>query len=205
MKQNRRGDSVRVIGLTGGIASGKSTASKILADLGAKIIDADQISRDIVVPGSAALKEIQEVFGDSVIDDSGCLIRSAVAKMVFNDQEMLKKLNAITHPRIITEIQKRLEALKQEREPVILDAALLIELQLNSMVDEIWLVWVTHEKQLERLVEREKMKIEDGAKIINAQMPLEEKKQKADVCIDNNGTFEDLKTQLIALWQEQKE
>lgn len=196
---------MKIIGLTGGIASGKSTVSAILKDLGAHIIDADQIAREVVAPGTQALAEILEAFGSDVLADNGALKRSELSRIVFNDGESLEKLNQITHPRIIAAIEDHIHKGLGKEEVVILDAALLIELNLRFLVDEIWLVCVDPKVQIERVVQRESMSIIDAEKIIRFQMPLDEKRKAADICIDNNGTLESLKEQVIKLWNEQVE
>lgn len=208
MKRNEallltKGGNVKIIGLTGGIASGKSTVSNMLKALGAQIIDADRIAREIVTPGSEALAEIVSVFGERVLNPDKTLKRAELARIVFNDAESLKRLNRITHPRIITAIQARIEQESGHADILILDAALLIELNLRSLTDETWLVCVHPEIQIERLLQRETMSRSDAEKIIRAQMPLEEKIKAADICIDNNGSIEDLRDKIEKLWNEQ--
>lgn len=199
LKQNSEEKYVKVIGLTGGIASGKSTASKVLEDLNIKIIDADVIAREIVKAGKPALKEIKEAFGHSVIDEFGELKRSELAKIVFNNKEKLEILNQITHKPIIEQIELQIKSYKElkSEKVIILDAALLIELKLNYLVDEIWLIVVDKKTQVERLVAREHMTKDDALKIIDAQMQLEEKKKYADVLIDNTGSINFMKEKLV--------
>lgn len=194
---------MKIIGLTGGIASGKSTVSGILKGLGAHIIDADQIAREIVAPGTEALAEIVSVFGEGVLATDHTLKRSELSRIVFNDTESLMKLNRITHPRIIAAIQDRIRQEACGKDVVILDAALLIELNLGFLVNETWLVCVAPEVQRERLIRRESMSAVDAEKIIRSQLPLEVKKKAAEVCIDNNGSMEALREQIIKLWNEQ--
>lgn len=194
---------MRTIGLTGGIASGKSTVSALLQSLGAHIIDADTIAREIVSEGSEALCEIVRAFGAGILTPEGALNRAALARIVFNDPQALSQLNAITHPRIIAEIETRLRALRSTEGIAVLDAALLIELGLFDLVDETWLICVEPSVQLARLLKREHMTPEDAEKIIRAQLPLSEKRKAADRCIDNNGSQEDLDRQIIALWNQQ--
>lgn len=188
-----------VIGLTGGIASGKSTASKILRDLNIKIIDADVIAREIVEAGKPALVEIVEVFGDSIIDELGELKRSKLAQIVFNDKDKLEILNKITHKRIIEQIELQIRSFKESesKKIIVLDAALLIELNLKYLVDEVWLIVVDKHTQVDRLIAREHMTKEDALKIIDAQMQLEEKKKFADILIDNTGTIDFMKEKLV--------
>ena len=190
---------MKVIGLTGGIASGKSTASKILKDKGVEIIDADLVAREIVEPGRPALQEIVQAFGNGIVDDSGNLKRGELAKLVFNDPVKLDKLNQITHRRIIERVSEIINEFKDANlhKVVVFDAALLIELDLMSMVDEVWLVVIDLENQIKRLLKRESMSREDALKVIDAQMSLEEKQQVSDILIDNSGTIQDMEHQLL--------
>lgn len=198
-----KGGHVKIIGLTGGIASGKSTVSALLKELGAYIVDADRIAREIVTPGSEALKEIAGFFGEEILNGDGTLKRAELARRVFNDPAALEKLNQITHPRIISAIEERIRQAAPTESVLVLDAALLLELNLKSLVDEIWLVCVAPETQFERLLKREAMTREDAGKIIRTQLPLEAKMAAADVCIDNNGTVEALRQKIQKLWNEQ--
>ncbi len=194
---------MKIIGLTGGIASGKSTVSSILNQQGAHIIDADQIAREIVAPGTEALAEIAGAFGECVLAPDGTLKRGELSRMVFNDEKSLLQLNRITHPRIVAAIKERIMQETGRVEVVVLDAALLIELSLGFLVDETWLVWVEPDIQINRLIQRESMSRADAEKIIRSQLPLDVKMKAADVCIDNNGTFASLQDQIIKLWNEQ--
>ena len=183
------------IGLTGNISSGKSTVSRYLAGIGARIIDADQISRDIVLPGSPALTEIINYFGHDVLDHSGELDRKHLGELVFANQEALEVLNGITHPRI-------LEAIMNEKKDfavqvnngnaiIVIDAPLLIETGLHEYVDEIWVVTIEPGIQMQRLMLRDKISEEEARKRIASQMPQDEKVKFAHVIIDNSGSPED--------------
>lgn len=188
----------RLIGLTGGIASGKSTASNILKELGATIIDADRIARKIVKKGNPALSEIEEYFGKDILLSNGELNRKKLANIVFNNKEDLKKLNEITHPYIYMDVSNEINYHKDicKKDLIILDAALLIESDLIDLVEEIWLVAVSEEIQLKRLMDRDKISREDAKSRINTQMPLEIKKQYANRIIDNSKDIDYLKLQL---------
>lgn len=194
----------KVIGLTGGIASGKSTVSSLLLELGAVIIDADDIARSIVGVGSTALEEIRAYFGEAYFLPNGELNRKKLGEYVFNHEEALNKLNEITHPRIVEKIKIEINWHKQNSvNPVIIvDAALLIEMGLVNLVNEVWLVAVPHDTQLKRLIEREDLTIEGAENRISSQMSLEEKKQFADRIIDNSGNVETLKEQVKKIWHE---
>ncbi len=179
-----------LIGLTGGIASGKSRISLFLKSQGAVIIDADEIARHVVEPSSSALRNIVELWGTDILKPDQSLDRQKLASIVFSNKKELEKLNNITHPEIIREIKERIS-----REPagslIVLDAPLLIESGLFTIVDYVWLVSVTETTQIKRLMKRDGMTIEEAHRRISMQMPLEEKKKYAHVIVDNNGQWED--------------
>jgi len=195
---------LKVIGLTGGIASGKSTVSGILREKGAYIIDADEISKTLVEPGKPAYLEIVKHFGQEILNEDGSLRRKKLGRIVFADKEKLALLNKITHPKIIEEIKRRLEeATNRNENVVVIDAALLIELGLYKMVDEVWLVTIDEKTQLERLLKRDSFLEEKEAKDrIRAQMPQEEKVKYATRIINNSGDFSQLLKQVEDYWRE---
>lgn len=193
---------MRVIGLTGGIASGKSTVSAILTDLGVPIIDADQVSREIVEPGEAAYNEIRQVFGEDVIAADGNLDRVMLGQLVFNDQSLRKKLNHITHPRVNERFQEKMKELEGKAEIVVWDVALLFESGMYQHVDEVWLVWVDVETQVCRLMERNGYSREEALARMRSQMPLEEKMKRADRLIDNRGTVEETRSTVTRFYKQ---
>lgn len=178
----------KVIGLTGGIATGKSTVSKMLEERGFYIVDADIASRKAVEKGSKGLRQVEEVFGEKAILN-GEMNRQYVGAIVFKDEDMRKKLNNIVHPivREIMEVEKQI-GLEQDKN-VIMDIPLLFENNLQDTVDETWLVYTTKETQIVRLKQRNQLTDEEAVSRIKSQMPIEEKKEKADVTIDNNGSL----------------
>ncbi len=180
-----------VIGLTGGIATGKSNASNILKEHGFYIVDADIASRKAVEKNSTGLKQVQEVFGDQAIID-GEMNRQYVGSVVFKDEAMRLKLNNIIHPivRDIMDAEKKFGLEKGKN--VIMDIPLLFENKLQDTVDETWLVYTTEETQISRLKQRNQLSDDEATSRIQSQMPIEEKKQLADEIIDNNGTLEEL-------------
>ena len=194
---------VRVIGLTGGIASGKTTISNILKELGAIIIDADKIARKVVEKSSPALKDIEENFGRDVLFKNGKLDRKKLGNIVFNDTGSLKKLNEIIHPYIVEKIIDEINHYKKtyNNRVIILDAALLIELNLMDLVEEVWLIVVPEEMQLGRLVERDNISANQAQKRIDAQIPLEDKKKYADLIIDNSKDLTYLQAQIEENWK----
>ncbi|MCC5911764.1 MAG: dephospho-CoA kinase [Clostridiaceae bacterium] len=203
MIQSKETGSMRVIGLTGGIATGKSTVSKILKNLGAVIIDADQVARQIVEKETPALKEIIDYFGKDILLDNGELNRKKLGEIVFSNPSQLKKLNAITHPRISQEIQNQINNYKQSEKnnAIIIDAPLLIETDLKNVVDEIWLVTLPKEKQIQRLIDRDHLTHEEIKGRLDSQMSQEEKISYAHQVIDNSGSIEELEQQVIRLWE----
>jgi dephospho-CoA kinase len=182
-----------VIGLTGNIGSGKSTVAHRLESLGAKIIDADQVAREVVHPGTPGLQEIISIFGPGVLDSTGQLDRKNMASIVFADPRARVKLNEITHPKIKAEINRKIaeykkEAKKDSRASVlVIDAPLLIEVGLDHTADEVWVVKVDRNKQLERLAKRDGLTPEEVLSRIAAQLPQEEKIKLASRVIDNSG------------------
>jgi dephospho-CoA kinase len=195
-----------VIGLTGGIATGKSFVSEYLRELGAEIIDADEIARQVVQPGKSALREIVTEFGESVLNADGSLNRKKLGELVFSDPVKLDRLNRITHPYILAEIRMLLKKFRTSNtcRMIVLDAPLLFEVGLDSLVDEVWVVAVDYHTQLKRLMNRDNL-TEDEAKCrIAAQMPLDEKVEKAQYIIDNSFSPEETKQQVKRLWDDKK-
>ncbi|MDH7577995.1 MAG: dephospho-CoA kinase [Bacillota bacterium] len=193
-----------VIGLTGGIASGKSLVSRQLRALGALVIDADQIAREVVQPGKPAYQSIVREFGKEVLNPDGSLNRQALGRLVFSDPKKLDKLNRITHPPIIAEIEKLFKiyrALFPEK-VVALEAPLLYEAGLEKMVDEVWVVFVDFRTQLRRLMERDGLSEEEARRRIEAQLPLAEKVKRAHRVIDNGGSPEETERQVRKIWNE---
>ncbi|GLI19342.1 dephospho-CoA kinase [Tepidanaerobacter syntrophicus] len=192
-----------VIGLTGGIASGKSTVTALLKEKGAVIIDADKIAREIMSKGEPAWFEVLNYFGDEILnDDRSDIDRKKLASIVFSDKAKLEALNNITHPKIIEEIKKQVEEYKKAgKKIIVIDAALLIEAGLDKIVDEVWVIAANEDVQLQRLMAREKDITKDEAvKRIKSQMPLAEKLKFADRVIDNNSSIEETKNQVDKIW-----
>jgi dephospho-CoA kinase len=195
---------LKVIGLTGGIASGKSTISMLLKNRGAVIIDADKIAREIMTPGKPVWHAVIEHFGRGILLDGKNIDRKKLGRIVFSDPKLLETLNSITHPAIVQEIKERLDYYRHKNEKVVVvDAALLLEIGLDSLVDEVWVVVVDEKNQLKRLMDREKgMDLEEARNRIRAQMPLDEKIKMADKIIDNSGSIEETERQIDELWRE---
>jgi dephospho-CoA kinase len=178
-----------LVGLTGGIATGKSTVSAMLRALGAIIIDADVLAREVVEPGQPALAEIAREFGPGVVGPQGRLDRQALGALVFADAGQRKRLEAITHPRIRERFQRQLDALAAQRFRglVVFDAAVMIESGHYKTMDRLVVVVADDETQMDRLRARDGMGPEEALRRIRSQMPLSEKAKLADHVIENSG------------------
>ena len=179
-----------VVGLTGGIACGKSLAVNEFRKLCAHIIDADAIAREVVKKDSHTLKKIVSVFGNDILLGSGDLDRKKVRNIVFNDKKKRKMLERITHPEIIKRIRFLLN--KIDSGIIVVDAPLLFEARIQHVMDLIVVVWSSQEKQVQRLMKRDDITRQDALAMIHAQMPLSEKKKKADILIHNTGSIDDI-------------
>ncbi len=189
---------MKTIGLTGGIASGKSTVAELLKGYGFVVVDADVASRQAVAKGSDGLREVQAVFGEEAVL-KGEMNRQYVGQLVFSDAAKRRQLNEIIHPRVREMMeQEKLKAL-QAGYHVIMDIPLLFENGLESTVDEVWVVYVPESVQLERLKKRNQLSTDDAAARISSQLSIEDKKARADVIIDNSGTLKELQQQVE--WQ----
>lgn len=195
---------MKVIGLTGGIGSGKSTVSRMLRGLGAKIIDADQVAREVVEKGKPALKEIAETFGEDTLLEDGTLNRKKLGSIIFSDEKKRLKLNEITHPRIIEEINDQIEKCKEDKctDLIVLDCALLFEMNMEDMVEESWLVSLDRETQIRRIMARDELSKNDAENRVNAQMSLSEKAEKATRIIDNSSAVNETHKQVMEIWNE---
>ncbi len=192
-----------LIGLTGGIASGKSTVSTMLRELGAYIIDADKLAHEITKPNKPAWQDIVAAFGPAVTDANGQINRKRLGKIIFADEAARAQLDAITHPRIEEEVAVAMNAARQQGcEIVILDAPLLIEVGWYSRVDAVWVVFVDEKTQIVRLMMRDNSSYEDAMARIRAQLSLNEKLNYADVVINNSKTIECTKKQVYKFWGE---
>jgi len=193
-----------VIGLTGGIASGKSTVAGILADLGARIIDADKIAREIVEPGKPAWEEIKLTFGPQYLKFDGSIDRRALGNLIFSDATARQKLNAITHPLIKKEIADRI-AVYRKQEPsgvIVIEAPLLLEAGMQPMVDEIWVVTAPEEVRLKRLMARDNLSWGAALQRLKSQLPEEERLKYATRIIDTSKDIATTTAIIKSIWQE---
>jgi len=193
-----------LVGLTGGMGSGKSLAASYFRELGAQMIDADRISRELVAPEKPAWKEIIEEFGSSVLNSDQTLNRKQVAAIVFNDESKRKKLEDIIHPRVIVEERRLYERYRQENSRVlaVIDAALLIESGNYKNVDTVIVVQCGREEQIRRVMERDGTVRSEVENRLNSQMSLEEKVGFGDYILRNDGTRESLKSQVGELYRD---
>jgi len=195
------------VGLTGGIACGKSTVARMLVEKGALLINADELAREVVEPGQPALQEIVEWLGEGVLKKDQTLDREAVAEVIFADAPARRKLNAIIHPRVAVLFRKRSAELAEKYPEIIQvwEIPLLIEAGMQDMVDAVVVVVSSREHQLERMRVRDGLSREEALKRIRSQMPLEEKAAVADYVIRNDGAEEELKHKVDQLWEQLNE
>ena len=194
------------IGLTGGIASGKSTVLTYFKDKGIPYIDADIVAREVVEPGTKGLEAIVDVFGSNVLHDDGTLNREALGAIVFHNEEKRRQLNDCLKEHIRNRIMELTAHYESNRTAVLIyDIPLLIEGEWYTMMDEVWLVNVNELTQIERLMSRNGFSKEDALARIKSQMRLDDKRSFADLIIDNNGTPQALTAQLDTIWSERLE
>lgn len=192
------------IGLTGGIATGKSTVAGLLARRGALVIDLDRIAREIVEPGQPALAQIAQRFGQDVLRPDGALDRKKLGALVFADAAERQALEAITHPAIRAVMKERMRRFEQDRPDrlTVVDVPLLYESGLASCFERVMVVYVPRAEQLKRLMSRDKLSEDEAEKRLAAQMDIEEKKKRADFLIDNSGSLQMTERQVEAFWRE---
>jgi len=198
-----------IIGLTGGIATGKTTVSNFLEKLGAKIIDADKIAHEVMKKGNKGWKKVLNAFGEDILNDKGEINRPLLGKLVFSNQEQKRKLEKIVHPIIVQRIEEQLKELRrktgniiEENRVIVLDAPLLYETGLESLVDQVWVVYTDPKTQLERLINRDGLTLQEARDRISAQMDLSKKCQLADRVIYNTEDEIKLQERILTLWRE---
>jgi dephospho-CoA kinase len=195
-------DNSLLLGVTGGIATGKTTVVRMLEELGAPVIDFDFLAREVVEPGGPALKDIVGYFGEEVLLKNGSLDREKLSGIVFQDEEKRRMLESFTHPRIYKASEREVKKII-EKDPhaiIQLDIPLLFEQNLQHMVHKVLVVYIPREKQIERLIERDGMSRERAEDRLEAQLPIDEKLGGADFVINNEKTLEETKKQVEDLW-----
>jgi dephospho-CoA kinase len=190
-------------GLTGGVATGKSTAARMFHSLGAKIVDADLIGHELLAKSLPAFSEIVERFGAAILDASGEISRPLLGEVVFADPEKLRELNAIVHPRIIARVEERAAELAAQasRAVILVDAALIFEAGIGGRFEKVIVTWCPPELQLARLMSKGLTR-DEAERRIAAQIPGEEKKRRADFVIDSSGPLEDTRRQVERVHSE---
>lgn len=185
--------TVIVIGLTGGIASGKSTVSKTLKELGAYIIDGDETAHSVIEPHKPAWRDMLDAFGRDILNPDDTIDRDKMGAIVFGNPDQLARLNQITHPRIMESFKEDYRRIKAANPNAILvlEIPLLYETFMDRMCDEVWVVWVDYETQLKRLMDRNHYSLEEAKRRIESQIPLDEKAHRADVVINNCGSIQE--------------
>jgi len=192
-----------VIGLTGGIGAGKSTAARILSDLGAQVINADQIGHTVYAPGTKGWELVVREFGCEIVAEDGTIDRKRLGTIVFADAKGLDRLNKLLHPMMGEVIRRQIEAGQAagRHSPIVVEAAVMIEANWHSMVDELWLVVASRAAVLSRVAAQRGLGVDAIESRIKAQMSDEERRRHADVVIDNSGTPDELKETLRQLWE----
>ncbi|MFA6850072.1 MAG: dephospho-CoA kinase [Selenomonadaceae bacterium] len=192
-----------IIGLTGGIASGKSTVSKILAEQGAIILDADAVARTLSMPNEAGWKLFVEHFGSAVLLENQCLDRAKIGQLVFADDKEREWVNNMMHPQIKEELLRRLARLQAENaKVVVLDIPLFFETKWDAFVNTVWVVYVNEKIQVERLMKRNNLSEKLARQRIASQISLKEKVKQADFVINNTENIESTRQQVVAAWEK---
>ena len=190
-----------VIGLTGGIGSGKSEVSRMLKDLGTEIIDADRAGHEAYLPNTETYDKLVAEFGDDILRTDGAIDRKKLGARIFAEPEARERLNAIVHPRMYTMIDERIQRLREQgATAVVLDAAILIEAGWQSLVDEVWVVAASEEMVVQRIGQRNGLPAEQVRQRIRAQITSEERARHAAVVIDNSRGLDELSAQVQEVW-----
>ena len=194
-----------IVGLTGGIVSGKSTVALMFKDLGAKIVDADKLGHSVILPHKPAWEKIVKIFGKDILQNDLTIDREKLGKIVFANQSLLKKLNDITHPEITKIIKKEIDSLKNktynQKKILIIDAALIYEAKIDRLMDKIIVVYIDEDEQIKRLIKRNNLSKDEALQRIKSQMPMKEKVKMADYVIDNSNSLDKTKKQVEKIWK----
>ena len=195
---------MKTIGLTGGIGSGKSTVSQILAGLGAWVIDADKVGHEIYLPGKAAWQQVTAAFGRDILAADQTIDRKKLGAIVFGSEEARKKLNAIVHPLMFKEIERRIKEKRAEgfTQPIVVEAAVLIEANWLPLVDEVWVVVAGRSAVIERVAAQRGLSAHDTEARIVSQLADAERLKHASVVIPNDGALEDLQKRVSEAWSQ---
>jgi len=195
---------MKIIGLTGGIGSGKSTVSRFLAELGAVVIDADRVGHEAFKPGTELWKEVVAAFGRQVLAPSGDIDRKKLGEIVFDDAGLLSRLNQIMHPRMYDIVKAQLEEYRHQGVGVVvLEAPLLVEAAWDSLVDEVWITVAGEDTIIKRLRERTGLSKDEALSRINSQISQDERNKYADVLINTDCSLNEVKAKVKELWERQ--
>jgi len=193
---------MQTIGITGSFGTGKTTVARLFAKLGARVIDADELSHKVIKKRSPGYKKVFSGFGKGILNARGEVNRKKLARVVFNNLSALIKLCKIVHPEVIREIKKQIKIAKRKQQLIIVDAPLLIEAGLGRMMDKLVVVVASQEQQFKRLQRKTGLGRTEILKRIKAQLPLKKKLQLADFVVDNSGSLTYTKKQVKRIWQE---
>lgn len=194
-----------IVGLTGGIVSGKSTVALMFKDLGAKIVDADKLGHSVILPHKPAWEKIVKIFGKGILQNDLTIDREKLGKIVFANQPLLKKLNEITHPEITKIIKKEIDSVKNktynQQKTLIIDAALIYETKIDRLMEKIIVVYIDEDEQIKRLIKRNNLSKDEALQRIKSQMPMKEKVKMADYVVDNSDSLDKTKKQVEKIWK----
>ena len=194
---------MKVIGLTGGIGSGKSTVAQFLGELGAAVVDLDKVGHDVLEKGRGAYKKVVREFGKDILAADGEIDRAKLGKIVFSDNDALRRLNRIVHPAIDKTVAKKIQEYRKKGvKAVVLEAAAMVEAGKTAPADEIWVTTAPRETVLRRLKERSGYSEEAAGQRFSSQLSNEEKIRRADVVIDTDCSLEELKSRVAAEWEK---
>ena len=193
-----------VLGITGGIATGKTTVMEMFRDIGAQTLSADEVAREVLAPGTQAAEKVVERFGPSILAPDGSIDRKALGEIVFRDPKAREELNAITHPLIIARLEERIQEFREragEGEVLAVEIPLLVECNLARLVDKVVVVAAEQETQVRRLTTRS-MSLDQARQRVAAQVPIKDKLPLADWVVWTDGTLEDTRQQVARIWEE---
>ncbi len=203
MSENRWDDSPYVLGVTGGLCSGKSTVSKILREKGAAVIDADALAHDLLLPDSRVFDDVISEFSPDILDEHGHVDRARLAELVFSSEQDRKRLESIVHPAVVDEIETKLNKFaRNDVHVAVLDVPLLYEAGLDEMCDQVWVVYCEPEQQKARARKRDGLSEAEAVRRMDAQIRLDVKAERADKIIDNSGSISQLHDEVQHSWHQ---